>query len=41
MIMPELEVYVATEMGKEGALLKERRKLTEEKKLAKGKGKGK
>ena len=45
MICPQLDSFVAAELGKEGAVLKERRKLAEERKLlrseAKGKGKGK
>ena len=45
MICPQLDAFVAAELGKEGAVLKERRKLAEERKLlrseAKGKGKGK
>ena len=41
MINPDLEAFVAAEMGKEGALLKERRRLAEERRLAKGDGEGK
>ena len=49
MIMPELEQLVADQLSKEGAVLKERRKLKEERGLvranpideSKGKGKGK
>ena len=40
MVCPQLEEFVAAEMSKEGAVLKERRKLTEERRLARGRGKG-
>ena len=33
MIAPDLEAFVAAELGKEGAVLKERRKLREEQRL--------
>ena len=44
MIMPELEQYASEQLSKDGSVMKERRKLNEERGLtrkAKGKSKGK